>query len=362
MDKGLAEKELERRLAGLRPVCRDRRIEAKAVWDGVFKPIDGLGRLEDMLCDIAAIQDSTQLVLRKRAILVLCSDNGIVQEGVAQSSPEVTRIVAENMAAGRASINRMAACCQADVIAVDIGMKEKAEGCLDRSIGCGTGNFAIEPAMSREEAAQAVLAGIELVGSCREQGYRLLGTGEMGIGNTTTTSALTSLLLRRPPEEVTGPGAGLSEEGLSRKCAAIKKGLRLHFGGRGTGEEPDVLAMLSCVGGYDIAGLTGVFLGGGLYRIPVIIDGVISACAALLAKRLRGCAAGYMLASHLGREPAHGYLLNELGLKPVIHGELALGEGTGAVLLMPMLDMALAVYENKETFEENKLAAYQRFQ
>ena len=349
------------RIETIKPVSLDVRRRAKAVWDAVFKPIDGLGRLEEILCDIAAAQDTTKIELSKRAILVLCSDNGIVEEGISQSSSSITHTVAENIVAGKASINQMAACCHTDVIPVDMGMAEPAGGCLDRRIAAGTKNFAKEPAMSRELAVRAMLVGMELVHEQKERGYHILGTGEMGIGNTTTTSALTSLLLRCHPQNVTGRGAGLSSEGLLNKCSVIERALIYHFGEKYICRDIDVLDMLACVGGFDLAGLAGVFLGGALYRVPVLVDGVISACAAVNAARLCPCAVQYMVASHLGKEPAHKLLLQELGLEPVIHGNLALGEGTGAVLLLPMLDMALAVYKNKETFEENNLEAYQRY-
>lgn len=352
---------LYQELARIRSVDPGIRQQAKAKWDAVFKPLDGLGSLEETVCKIAAAQDTVQVNIEKRAILVLCSDNGIVQEGITQSPSRITRTVAGNIAAGKASINRMAACCHTDVISVDIGMEERADKCLDRRIAPGTRNFAREDAMDREEAVRAILTGIDLVAGCKEKGYRLLGTGEMGIGNTATTSALASLLLGRSPEDVTGRGAGLSEELLHKKRVVIEKALSFHFGPDYLEKPANVITMLQCVGGFDIAGLAGVFLGGALYRIPVIIDGVISACAAVIASRLCPAAVSYMLPSHLGKEPAHRYLLDELGLTPVIHGELALGEGTGAVLLIPMLDMALAVYDNKETFEENNLEAYERF-
>lgn len=355
------EEVLREELKKIRPVSRERKMQAKAVWDGIFKPIDGLGRLEDIICDIAAVQDTTEVSIDKRAVLVMCSDNGIVEEGISQSTSEITAAVARNMAAGKASINRMAECCHTAVLPVDIGIRGRAEGCLERKIAEGTGNFAREAAMSREEALEAVLTGINLVLECKKRGYQLLGTGEMGIGNTTTTSALTSLLLKADPWTVTGRGAGLSDAGLDRKCRVIEKALVFHFGTEYLHRDIDVVTMLALVGGLDIAGLTGIFLGGGICRIPVIIDGVISACAAVLAKRLCPYASQYMIASHLGREPAHARLLEELGLVPVIHGDLALGEGTGAVLLIPMLDMALKVYENKETFEENHVEAYRRF-
>lgn len=354
------EKELENKIKQIKPVDRQLERQAKAVFDAVFKPIDGLGRLEDILCRIAAIQGSCQILLEKRAVFVFCSDNGIVQEHISQSPSEITRVVAANMAAGKASINRMAACCHTKVVPVDIGMQKPVEGCLDYRVTNGTKNFAKEPAMERKEVIKAILTGIELVFQYKQKGYNLFGTGEMGIGNTTTTSALSSLLLKLSPQEVTGRGAGLSDIGLARKYKVIEEALVFHFGADYNKQEYSVISMLEKVGGLDIAGLTGVFLGGALYQVPIIIDGVISACAAVLAARICPIAKQYMLASHLGKEPAHEYLLEELGLTPIIYGDLALGEGTGAVLLIPMLDMALSVYYNQETFVKNHIEAYKR--
>ena len=354
------EKELENKINGIKPVDKSVEKQAKAVFDAVFKPIDGLGRLEDILCKIASIQGAWQISLEKRAVLVFCSDNGIVQENISQSSSKITRVVAANMAAGKASINRMAMCCRTEVVPVDIGMQKPVEGCLNRRVSNGTKNFAKEPAMQRQEVIKAILTGMELVLEYKQKGYQLLGTGEMGIGNTTTTSALSSLLLKRSPQEVTGRGAGLSDTGLSRKYKVIEEALVFHFGTDYKEKEYPAISMLEKVGGLDIAGLAGVFLGGALYQIPIIIDGVISACAAVLAARICPVVKQYMIASHLGKEPAHQYLLEELELVPVIHGNLALGEGTGAVLLIPMLDMALSIYYNQETFVKNHIEAYKR--
>lgn len=356
-------RQLEEQTEKIQPLCETCKREAKARWDSIFKPIDGLGKLEELIVQLCAIGRGT-VSLEKKGIVILCGDNGIVEEGISQSTSDITGKVVKNMALGKATINQMAMACGADVIPVDMGLKEKLsfEGLWNRNIDRGTRNFLKGRAMEREQVLEAVLTGIELVRCLKEQGYGILGTGEMGIGNTTTTSAIASLLLKLPPEAVTGKGAGLDQRGIKRKIQVISQGIRLHFGECAYEREWDSTELLSCLGGYDLAGLTGVFLGGGIYRLPIVIDGAISACAALLARNLCKDSADYMLASHLGGEPCHGLLLEALGLSPVIRADLALGEGTGAVLLFPMLDMAYRVFQNEATFQGERVEKYKRYE
>lgn len=331
---------------------------AKEHWDRIGKPIEGLGLLEEMVIQVAGIQETEQVDLQKKAIIVMCADNGVVEEGVTQTGAEVTAIVTENFGKGIASVNVMAQLAGAVVFPVDIGVKTdiRHEGILNRKVTYGTKNMKKEPAMSREEALKAIQKGFEMVQALKEEGYKLIGTGEMGIGNTTTASAMLSVLLNVPVHEVTGYGAGLSEEGLQHKIAVIEEAIEVNKPNR---EDP--IDVLSKVGGLDIAGLTGVFLGGAIYRIPIIIDGVISAAAALLAKNIDENAVSYMLPSHLGKEPASQLVMKELGLTPIIHGNLALGEGTGAALLFPLIDLAMGVYNQNKTFEDIHVEEYQRF-
>lgn len=220
----------------------------------------------------------------------------------------------------------------------------------------GTRNFTKAPAMDRETAVRAVETGIEMVRCLKQQGYRIIATGEMGIGNTTTSSAVIAVLLGIDPEEVTGRGAGLSTEGLARKREVIRRGIDLWKPDR-----RDAVDVLSKVGGLDLAGLTGVFLGGALYRVPIVVDGLISSAAALAAKTICPAAAEYMLASHCSAEPAGELVLGALGLNPLLYGRLCLGEGTGAVTLFPLLDMAAAVYHQMSTFSQMDIEAYSPF-
>ena len=229
-------------------------------------------------------------------------------------------------------------------------------GLLNRWIMAGTKNFLKEPAMSEEQLTQAVYTGMNVVKSCKEQGYQLLATGEMGIGNTTTSTALACILLDLNPQEVTGRGAGLDNAGLKRKTEVIAEAQRLY-----TKYKKNPLCLLQQIGGLDIAGLVGVFLGGAVYRIPVIVDGVISAVAALIAVSVFPAARDFIIASHQGKEPAMKALLKALEKEAVLFAELALGEGTGAVMLFPLLDMAMRVYRENTTFEDIQIEAYEDY-
>lgn len=332
------------------------RAAAHARWAACAHPLGGLGLLETALEDIAALTGSTEIALSPRAVLVLCADNGVVAQGVTQTDSSVTATAARGLAGHRTAVCRMAAVAHCDVVPVDMGIRDfaGAPGILNRRIANGTADITLGPAMTRAQAEQAVQTGIELVAMQKASGMRLLATGEMGIGNTTTSSAVASVLLGRAPSETTGRGAGLSDAGLARKIAAIETAIR-----RNHPDPSDPLDVLAKVGGLDIAGLCGVFLGGAIHRIPVLADGFISTVAALCAVRLCPQATQAIFASHVSAEPASHMVLDALGKKPLITAELHLGEGTGAVAAMPLLDMAHAVYTESYTFDECGVPAYQ---
>ena len=254
-----------------------------------------------------------------------------------------------------------------DILTYDVGIDfhRVPEGVIDRKIARGTRNFLKEPAMTEEECLEAVDTGIRIAEQCFLQGYDIIATGEMGIGNTTTSTALLCAITGFKPAGIVGKGAGLTEEGLKRKLRVIEEGLDLHFG-KGSGEDlmPDekVLGALAKVGGLDIAALTGLYIGGALYGIPVVIDGLISAVAALIAEELKEGCRNFMIASHNGREKGMTPILERLGLKAVLHADLALGEGTGALLLLPLLDMALSLYRYGTVFDETGIGRYERFE
>ena len=332
------------------------RAEARRRWNDCAKPLGSLGLLETALEDIAALTGSADIRLDRRAVLVLCADNGVVAQGVTQSPSSVTGLVAKQLAARRTSVCRMAQAARCQVVPVDVGILDFQEmpGVLSRRIGNGTGDISQGPAMTRRQAEQALHTGMELVREQQALGVDLLATGEMGIGNTTTSSAVACVLLGRPAEEMTGRGAGLSDQGLQKKTAAIRRALEVN-----RPDPSDPLDILQKVGGFDIAAMCGVFLGGALYRGPVLMDGLISAVAALCALRLCPAAGRAMLASHVSAEPAGGLVLEALGKQPLITAGMRLGEGTGAVAAMPLLDLALAVYRESYTFEEGGIEAYQ---
>ena len=327
-------------------------------WDAVAKPIDGMGRFETLTAQIGAIIDMDKIDISKKAVIIMCADNGIVEEGVSQSGQEVTTAVAESMAKKQSSVGRMAEVIGADTIPVDIGINrmEVIEGVIDKKIRCGTRNFRKEPAMTEQEAIRAIATGIDMVGSCKEAGYKILATGEMGIGNTTTSSAVAAALLKCEAGKVTGRGAGLSDAGLLRKQQLITETIEKY-----DLYHADALTVLASVGGLDIAGLAGVCIGGAIFHVPIVLDGVISMVAALLAERIVPGTKAYLLPSHKGKEPAVELLMRELEVEPVIDGRLALGEGTGAVMMFSLLDMALSIYRDRTTFSDIQIEQYQRF-
>ena len=326
---------------------------AKDRWNHVAKPLHSLGKLEEMIVRIADIQQTADVCLSPRCVLVFCGDHGVVEEGVTQSGQEVTALVAKSIAEGTANVNLMASAAQADVFAVDMGMAQDVPGTIRLKNAYGTENMAKGPAMTRSQTEAAVRSGIDLVGQMKEKGYCLIATGEMGIGNTTASTALACALLGLEPGDIVGRGAGLSDSGLTRKQNAIERALFINHP-----DPHDPMDMLAKVGGYEIAGMVGAFLGGMRYRVPVVIDGVISAVAALTAVRICPECRKFLLPSHMSREPAMVKIVQELGLDPIIHADMALGEGTGAVALFPLLDMAHRVYAGEHTFDDLGMDAY----
>lgn len=337
------------------PAEAEARLGARRQWASVAKPLGSLGLLETAVEDIAALTRSEAVDISSRVLLLLCADNGVVRQGVTQVDHSVTAVVARSAAAGQSSVCKMAKVAGCRVAPVDMGVidLEPLPGVLDRRIGTGTEDITQGPAMSREQAERAILTGVELVREQKALGVQLLATGEMGIGNTTTSSAVSCALLGRPPRELTGRGAGLSDEGLRKKIWAVETALAVNRPDAG-----DPVGVLAKVGGFDLAGLCGIFLGGAVYRVPVLMDGLISTVAALCAVRLCPGAEKALLASHVSAEPAGAMVLAALGKKPLITAEMRLGEGTGAVAAIPLLDMALALYREGTTFAGYGMAAY----
>ncbi len=327
-------------------------------WDMVAKPLGGMGKFETLTAQIGGILGTDEMDISKKAVIIMCSDNGIVEEGISQTGQEVTRAVAVQMAKGASPVGKMAKVIKADTIPIDIGIncKEKIQGVMDKKIRCGTRNFKKEPAMTKEEAVRAIFTGIEVAAQCKEKGYHILATGEMGIGNTTTSSAVIAALLQCDVKEVTGRGAGLRDEKVAHKQQVIKEAIE-KYGLKGG----DPFRVLETVGGFDIGGLAGVCIGGGIFHIPIVLDGVISMAAALLAQKIVQGVTQYLIPSHRGKEPAVERIMKELNLEPVINGEMAVGEGTGAVMMLSLLDMALQVYNKRTTFSDIHVKQYERY-
>lgn len=350
----MPENTLRELLASVTPPEEVARRSAHDRWAACAKPLGGLGLLETMVEEMAALTGSADVCLDTRTLLVLCADNGVVAEGISQTGSDVTAVVARQLGAGRSTACQMARVARCRVLPVDMGILDPPvlPGVYSARVANGTGNIAREPAMTRVQAAQAILNGIDLVRGQKEEGTRLLAAGEMGIGNTTTATAVTCALLGLRPADVTGRGAGLSDAGLARKVHAIESALAVN-----RPDAADPLGVLAKVGGLDIAGLCGVFLGGALYQVPVLMDGVITAAAALCAVRLCPAASKAVFASHCSAEPCGRLLLQALGKQPLITAGMHLGEGTGALAAMPLLDMALAVYDGS-TFADYGMEAY----
>lgn len=335
-------------------------------WDALAKPIDGLGLLEKSITQIASIRGKVCPDIGKKAIVIMCADNGIYEEGISQTSQQVTRDVAELMGNRRSSVGVMAQGYPADFFIYDVGInsEETVEGIIPARINDGTENFLRAPAMSEEECLAAIKTGIDAVKKCCDKGYSLIGTGEMGIGNTTTSTALVCALLGLEPSEHTGRGAGLSDDGLFHKIQVVEEGLKRHgffCRDKEVTDKEEAFRALMCLGGFDIAALAGVYIGGALYHVPIVMDGLICATAALTAEMLLPGCREFMIPSHIGREKAMKKVMEKLSLRPAISAELALGEGTGALLLFPMLDMAMNLYRAGTFFEDTDITQYERF-
>lgn len=342
------------------PADESFRKQARDQWNACAKPLGSLGVLESMVTDLCALQKTLTPKLDRRVAVIFCADNGVVAEGVTQTGPEVTRLVANQLAAGRSSVNRMASVAGVEVVPVDIGMLppervgDVPANLRTCAVAHGTSNLMTGPAMTEDQLFAALCDGIRLAEELAADGADLLIAGEMGIGNTTTSSAIVSVLFDRDPADVTGKGAGLTDKALIRKVEVIREAIRVN---RPDPEDP--LEVLRTLGGFDLAGMCGLYLGGAKAGIPVLADGFPSAVAALLAARICPNAAKAIFASHLSAEPAGQMVLTALGKTAPIAAGMRLGEGTGGVACVPLLDMALSVFEEAYTFLEGGIEPYE---
>ena len=332
----------------------DKKAEAlcQKRWDSIAKPLHSLGKMEDYLVQTAGITGDANVKFDKKALIVMCADNGVVAEGVTQSEQDVTAIVSENFLSDKATAAILCRNTGAEIFPIDIGIAVDTK-LENHKIAYGTRNMAKEPAMTREEAERAMEVGVQKVAELAGKGYKIIATGEMGIGNTTTSSALASYFLNEDVEKMTGRGAGLTSKALEKKIAVVRKAIEDY-----SPSFTDAVDALAALGGFDIAGLVGVFIGGAIYHVPIVMDGFISTTAALTATRICPECADYIMASHVSKEPAAEKVLATMGKEAALHCEMCLGEGTGAVTLFPILDLAVEIYEQMSTFEDIDIEAY----
>ncbi|MFH1540926.1 MAG: nicotinate-nucleotide--dimethylbenzimidazole phosphoribosyltransferase [Elusimicrobiota bacterium] len=318
--------------------------------DNLTKPIGSLGRLEELACQVVAISGKEKPKLTKKVIFTLAGDHGVVEEGVSCFPKEVTLQMVYNFLRGGAGINVLARHVGAKVIVADCGVAEKLKveslEFRDKKINYGTKNFTKGSAMTEDEAIKSVEAGIELIEEELSNKLDIIGTGDMGIANTTPSSAITSVICGVEVEKITGRGTGIDDKMLENKIAAIKKAIVLN-----KPNKDNAIDVLSKIGGFEIGGLAGVILAGAAYKIPVVIDGFISGAAALLAYTLQPTVAEYLIASHCSVEQGHKIILKHLGLKPILDLNLRLGEGTGAALAINIVEASVKILTEMATFE-----------
>ncbi len=338
---------LKQTLDAIRPADQVAMAAVQKEIDYCLKPPGSLGKLEDIVRQIAGITGNIHNSINKKAIVVMMADNGVYSEGIAMYPQDVTRIGADFVTSGRMGVNFLANYAGADIFAVDIGIQVDVDlpQVIHRKIRYGTANFLKEPAMSREEAIQALEVGIEVTNAAIDQGYDLIGTGEIGIGNTTASSAVLYGFTGAPIDRVVGRGAGLTDEAFERKKEVVKKAIELH-----RPDPDDPIDVLSKVGSLDIAGMAGTYLACAARRVPVVTDGLISNVAALVAIRLKPEAVEYMIPSHISFEPGAKLLKEITGLEPMLDMNMRLGEGTGCALVFSIIEAALRMIEEMGTF------------
>ena len=343
---------MKKYLSNIKPLNKTAMTQAQARLDSLVKPPGSLGVLEDIAVRLSGISGRLYYDTSKRCIVIMAADNGVVDEGVASAPQAVTYMQTINFTRDVTGVAAIAKAFNTDLIITDVGVNSDISHPLirNRKVRKSTGNIAKEHAMSREEAEQAVMAGIETAIEAVNADYTLLGTGEMGIGNTTTSSAVLCALTGLPTEQATGKGAGLSEEAYRHKIEVIRKAIDWH-----KPNPDDPIDVLAKVGGLDIAALAGVFIGGAYMQVPVVIDGFISTIAALVACRLQPAVKDYLFASHLSFEQGAVHASKALGLEPPLHLNMRLGEGSGCPLMFAVMDAACAVIKNMGTFAEAQI-------
>lgn len=367
------EKEIFELLTSIEALDREAIELAKKREDSLAKPPGSLGRLEDIAVQLSGISGNLHNNADKSCIAIMCSDNGVVEEGVSSAPQFVTLAQTINFTRRLTGVGTLAKYFDSDLLVVDLGINadlpkellvkealaetgteiRATNKIVDRKIRKSTSNLAKEPAMTREEAIEAIGTGIEMVREIKKAGYTIFGVGEMGIGNTTTSSAILSALTGLPVSETVGKGGGITDESFTRKKEIIEDAVeRYSFRGQ---EDIDVIDVLAKVGGFDVVAMTGAFLGAAVYRLPVVIDGFISVVAAYAAVRLAPLAKEFMIASHISKEQGYSHALGALGLPPMLNLELRLGEGSGCPLAFQIIRGACAIMNHMATFAEAEI-------
>ena len=340
---------LNQTLSRIQPLYQEVVEKAWERIDNLTKPIGSLGKLEEIAAQMAGITGKIYNRVEKKNIVIMCADNGVAEESVSACPQSVTAAVTNNFTRGITGVNALAAFAKADITIVDVGVKADFRNAqiINRKIAYGTKNMLKEPAMTRQEVIQAIETGIEIAENLAKDGVDLLGTGEMGVGNTATSAAILSVLAGIAPDVVVGKGSGLTEAQHEHKKRIVRQAVELHHPDR-----KDVIDVLSKVGGFDIAGLCGCFLGAARHRIPIVMDGLISSVAALCAYRFNSLVRDYLFPSHLSAEPGATYVMEELRLEPPLHMNMRLGEGSGCPLAFNMIEAALYMMNHMGTFED----------
>lgn len=346
---------IESTIAAISPVSEAWFSTAQRHLDNLTKPPGSLGRLEEFAQRIVAITENKNPVLDKKVVFTFAGDHGVVDEGVSAYPREVTRQMVFNFLKGGAGINVLARHAGAEVVVIDIGVDYdfgSLEGLMSMKVIKGTKNFMLGPAMTRDEATQCIETGIELAQGYAKKGYKIFGTGDMGIGNTTPSSAIVAVITGKPVAEVTGKGTGISDESLVRKIQVIVEGIRIN-----QPDPKDAVDVLAKVGGAEIGGIAGLILGAAAHRIPIVVDGFISTAGALIAYGLCPTVSDYLFAAHNSVELGHRAMLEAMRLSPILDLNLRLGEGTGAALAMTLIEAGLRIYKEMATFGEAGVSA-----
>lgn len=344
------EEKLKERLSSIQPIKEEFLSRAQTRIDNLTKPLGSLGQVEEIAKRYVAIVENLSPKADKKIIYTFAADHGVVAEGVSAYPKEVTPQMVYNFLRGGAGINVLARHVGAKVVVVDIGVDhefEPGEGLIIRKVARGTGNIARGPAMSRKQALQAIFVGLEMADHAREQKADLVGTGDMGIGNTTPSSAILATLTGLPVSQVTHRGTGIDDATLAQKIRKIEKAIACN-----NPDPKDPLDILAKVGGFEIAGIAGLIVGCAFHRIPVVVDGFISTAGAMIAVSLNPEIKGYLFASHQSVEVGHRFMWEYIGQKPILNLSLRLGEGTGAALAMSIIEAAVKVFNEMATFTE----------